>query len=112
MVVQDLLLRYADEIEELLAAGKDLKDIRKWSYEEREKGRLVPYLSSVTDDCLQAAATKKQKELYAFFNETAPGFKMITKYVFRVSMCGVEFFTRGKVNGEHVTFDLRKNYAS
>lgn len=104
------LLAYAVEIESALAGGESLTEIRKWSFEQREAGRNVPYLAvldsgSNGDQMLYALPTKSQKELHAFFAQQAPG-SVLPRFTFRVHSNGVEFMERlgrGKDNCKRVT---------
>lgn len=89
------LIEYKYEIQRMLLENKSLKDINKWSYEQRESGRNVPYLQiSDTENgqitTLWANAISRQKDLKEFFDIKPEGSAM-SKFSFFVTKDGVTF---------------------
>jgi hypothetical protein len=80
------MLAFKNKIETLYNEGVDLRQISKLTYEWRNLGDNVPYMeiSQTTDEGevirIMAAPINKQEELYAFFNEPAPGMMSLPKY--------------------------------
>lgn len=88
------VIEFTEEIQSLLFKGKTLKEISEWSYQQRESGRNVPYLSVLQTErkkdhlILRASPTKQQKDLYEFFNMPVDGKKALPKYVLEVTRVG------------------------
>lgn len=95
--MREFIETYAREIQTLLEAGATLKEINKWSFEQR-KIRDIPYLAiGQTDEngieYLEASPTASQKTLKVFFSEKAAG-SVLPRFVLRVTRQGVEFRER------------------
>ncbi len=94
------LMIYAFELNQMFVDRKSLREISRWSYDQRESGRNIPYMR-ISDTSkvegtsnvvigLWAEPTNKQKELKAFFNiEIGSG--VLTKYTLRMDLDGVRF---------------------
>jgi hypothetical protein len=66
---------FANELNEMFSKGMDLREISKYTYQQRESGRNVPYfgisdIDKVTKKVtrISAAPTSNQKKLRQFFN--------------------------------------------
>ncbi len=101
MNVLQEMKQFAKEAQELLASGKSLREVSRWSYAKREAGENVPYLGILDADekngvtMLMARPIVKQKELSEFFGEVAPGCKALKRYTIVVTNSGgVEFTER------------------
>jgi hypothetical protein len=107
--------QFAAEAADQLKQGKDLRQVSRWSYDRRESGEDVPYMSVLNRDpdgtvtCVYASPTAKQKKLKKFFDEKAPDSSM-PRYTLRaVAEDGhaiVEFtekLGRGKDNKRSLT---------
>ncbi len=83
-------------MQQKLDEGFSLRQLSKWTYSEREKGKDIPYMSvanveHTTVTMLYAQPTKKQKTLFAFFDERCEGSKL-PKYQLRIDLDKVEFW--------------------
>lgn len=105
------LVHFVKEIENQITDHKTLIDIRKWSYDKREKDGTTPYLAGPFNDdngnkYLQAEPTKKQKELYEFFRLKAHGAKAISRYYIHVYQSKIEFVEVFKIDGKFTKIKL------
>lgn len=90
------LIQYAVEIQNMLNSGKSLKEISQWSFQQRESGRNVPYLSILNKDekgilDLAASPVSSQKELKSFFSTPVEGSTFEKYKLFVNREDGVEF---------------------
>lgn len=101
------------EIRSMHEKGKSLKEIQQWSYDQRESGKQIPYLSNGTKSSnpseayVVATPTAKQKDLKKFFDITAPGSNILSKYSLYVYGDGkIEFIMKDKSTGSMVKTDI------
>lgn len=71
------LVELSKELNNLLEQGKTLSEISKYTYEQRESGRNIPYFSVLNKQgnkvtAIVASPTAKQKELKEFFENFYP----------------------------------------
>jgi len=102
-----------DQITAMLEAGKTLQQVTKATYEKREAGEDMIYfgIADKTNDpatnCIMPRPIAKQKEYYQFFNETAPGFNVLSRYTLYIYQDGhVEFVEKKKVDEETIRTNL------
>lgn len=99
MKPQDLA-NFVVELRIMFDRGDSLEAISQWSYEQREGGRNVPYMAihqkerGIGITRIGASPISKQKELKAFFEEVAPGMRILPKYTLHVDLTGVFFLER------------------
>lgn len=99
--MKEELIQFALEIQNMLNSGKNLKEISQWSYQERESGRNIPYLSILNKSSdgkiildLAGNPISTQKELKKFWDEKVEG-SVLPKYkLFVNNEIGVEFTER------------------
>jgi len=103
MQTLDKVIAFVLKIQQLQQQGWTLKQINKWSYEQREAGEDVIYMSWGTkskdpnESYLIASPIAKQKEYKKFFSEVAEGFLSFSKYQLYVYESGViKFYTSVK----------------
>jgi len=95
------LISFCKEIDLRLQKGDSLQSIRKWSFEERESGRNIPYLAMGDPSYLFAAPTREQRDLRHFFCIVGEGCRVVSKYVLEVGIIGqVQFRINYKVGKE------------
>ncbi len=88
--MKEELIRFINDIQQLLDNGKSLRDISKWSYIQREGGRNIPYMSITQTEKdgtvigITANPVVKQKELKSFFDEILTGCVSLPKYTLTV----------------------------
>lgn len=99
----DKVKAFVIKIHQLQQQGWTLKQINKWSYEQREAGEDVIYLSWGTkskdpnESYLIASPVAKQKEYKEFFNEKAEGSIGLSKHQLYIYESGViKFYTSSK----------------
>jgi len=102
--IEAIMCDYCVWLEHLWEIGTPLGEISQLSYNVREKGDenslLVPYMSILTKtrtggvSDLDAAPTRKQKELYDFFAIKYKEGSMIPRYRLYVDLGGVHFSKR------------------
>lgn len=101
------LIAFAQELNQKLAGGMNLRELSQYTYTRRESGDNIPYMSigdqvGKTVTGIYASPTTKQKELKAFFSETRIGGNL-PRYTLRVSLeNGVEFFEVLEKGGERI----------
>ena len=110
------LVDFLYEVQELMNNGMTLKQLNKWSYEQREAGRDIPYLSWGTkrndpkEAYLVPAPIKKQADYVEYFNVTHPGqhLPIYSLYIFQNE---VQFYRKEKekVNGKIKRFCIFSN---
>lgn len=108
------LCYFVKEIEEKIKDYATLTEIRNWSYEKRESDGTTPYLAGPFNDeggnpYIQAEPTKKQKDLYEFFNLKAHNSKAVSRYYIHVYQSKVVFKEVFKIDGKFHKFDLIYN---
>lgn len=84
------LLEFKSELNSMLQGGSSLKDLSQYSFSQRDRGRNVPYLSLSQKDSsgvtrIDAQPTKKQKDLFDFFNTNESG-SIFPDYSFYVDL--------------------------
>lgn len=95
------MLDFAFELRGLFADGATLREICRYSYNQREAGRNVPVLKTVKPSgnladytLIEARPVQSQKAIFDFFNELAPGCAGARRYELRVTAKGVSFTER------------------
>lgn len=84
------MIQFANEMKEMLENGKSLRQISQWSYEQRESGRNVPYMSingkekDGTVNHIVANPISSQKSFKAFFSTPTEG-STLDKYKLQVT---------------------------
>jgi len=76
------MIEFKKELAKKLQEAGSLKAVRNWSFEQREAGRNVPYMSG-DNYSLFASPTTTQKELKEFFAIKAPN-SVLPKYTLRI----------------------------
>jgi hypothetical protein len=111
--IKNALIKFATEITAQIKAGKSIKEIRQWSFDKRENGENIPYLAGpnlvdTDQDALLAQPTKKQKDLYEFFELKAHNARRIRRYNFYVYENKVTFYETAKVDKKFQHINLLK----
>ena len=71
----ELMLEYCAELKAQWDLSKNLRTVCQWSFDQRESGRFIPYMSISQTEVknkvvgLWAKPTNKQKELKKFFEQ-------------------------------------------
>jgi hypothetical protein len=90
--MEERMIKFAKELEQLLAEGKDLREIAVITYQRRESGENIPYMMIGDTDRktrkaigIYASPIKSQKDLYEFFNRKRIGSVAIPVYTLRIT---------------------------
>jgi hypothetical protein len=109
----DQILDFLKEVKSLQDEGKNLKFINQWSYQQRESGRDIPYLSWGTksavleESYLVPSPTNKQPHYKQLFTDVIEGRKHQPKYTLYVYETGtIEFCERQVVGNELIATDI------
>ncbi len=99
--IKNEMIAYTIELRKLFTEGKDLREISRWSYAQRESGRNIPYMAicdsndkGKTISGLWATPISKQKELKAFFDMTKAELSMLSKYTLSADLTGIHFYEK------------------
>ena len=89
-IINDLL-KYCEELRQQWELTHDLRKVSQWSFQQRESGRNIPYMSigqteknSNTVLGLWAAPISRQRDLYRFFDMPMCEGIILPKYSIRM----------------------------
>jgi hypothetical protein len=112
----DDIISFCNELKAQWELTKDLRLVSQWTYEQREAGRNIPYMSIAQTEkaekgtaCkvigLWASPTVKQKALKTFFSKFAPNCDTLTQYTLRMYLDEQGLLFQEKIrNGKNILF--------